>query len=35
MSKIIIGTSNPGKIREIASILRPLGYEIEPHALDV
>lgn len=35
MSKIIIGTSNPGKIREIASILSPLGYEIEPHALDV
>ena len=35
MSKIIVGTSNPGKIREIASILSPLGYEIEPHALDV
>ena len=35
MSKIIIGTSNPGNIREIASILSPLGYEIEPHALDV
>lgn len=35
MSKIIVGTSNPGKIREIASILSPLGHEIVPMAMDV
>ncbi|MDR2540643.1 MAG: non-canonical purine NTP pyrophosphatase [Candidatus Peribacteria bacterium] len=35
MSKIVIGTSNPGKIREIASILSPLGYELQPEAFDV
>lgn len=35
MAKIIVGTTNPGKIREIASILSPLGHEIEPISLDV
>lgn len=35
MAKIVVGTSNPGKIREIASILSPLGHEIIPMALDV
>lgn len=33
--EIIIGTSNPGKIREIASILTPLGYELKPMSLDI
>lgn len=35
MAKIIVGTSNPGKVREIASILSPLGHEIIPIALDI
>lgn len=35
MAKIIVGTSNPGKIREIASILSPLGHEIIPMAMDI
>jgi XTP/dITP diphosphohydrolase len=33
--KIIIGTSNRGKVREIASILHPLGYDLEAKAFDV
>lgn len=33
--KIVIGTTNPGKIREIANILSPLGYEFDPQALDI
>lgn len=33
--EIIIGTSNPGKVREIASILTPLGYKFKPMSLDV
>ena len=28
--KIVIGTSNRGKIREIAAVLAPLGYSLEP-----
>lgn len=35
MAKIIVGTSNPGKVREIASILSPLGHEIIPMAMDI
>lgn len=35
MAKIIVGTSNPGKVREIASILSPLGHEIIPLAMDI
>lgn len=35
MAKIIVGTSNPGKVREIASILSPLGHEIVPLAMDI
>lgn len=35
MVKIIVGTSNPGKVREIASILSPLGHEIIPMAMDI
>lgn len=35
MAKIIVGTSNPGKVREIASILSPLGHEIVPMAMDI
>lgn len=33
--EIIIGTSNKGKIREIASILSPLGYDLKPQSLDI
>lgn len=33
--KIIIGSSNRGKVREIASMLHPLGYEVEARAFDV
>lgn len=33
--EIIVGTSNKGKIREIASILSPLGYELIPQSLDI
>lgn len=32
---VIIGTTNKGKIREIASILSPLGLNLIPQALDV
>lgn len=32
---IIIGTSNMGKVREIASILTPLGYELKPTSADI
>ena len=35
MAKIVIGTTNPGKIREVASILSPLGHELNPVSLDV
>lgn len=35
MAKIIVGTSNPGKVREIASILSPLGHEIIPMAMNI
>ena len=35
MAKIIVGTSNPGKVREIASILSPRGHEIIPMAMDI
>ena len=35
MAKIVIGTTNPGKIREVASILSPLGHELNPASLDV
>lgn len=33
--EVIIGTTNKGKIREIASILSPLGLELIPQALDI
>lgn len=33
--EIVIGTSNKGKIREIASILSPLGYDLKPQSLDI
>lgn len=33
--EIVIGTTNKGKIREIASILSPLGYELIPQHLDI
>lgn len=33
--KVVVGTSNKGKIREIASILSPLGIELIPQALDI
>lgn len=32
---IFIGTTNPGKVAEIATLLAPLGAHIEPVALDV
>ena len=32
---IVIGTSNKGKIREIASVLMPLGYELKPQSADI
>lgn len=32
---IIVGTSNPGKVREIASILSPMGYNLIPQSLDI
>lgn len=32
---IIIGTSNKGKIREIAAILAPLGYTLIPKSADI
>ena len=35
MAKTVIGTTNPGKIREVASILSPLGHELNPVSLDV
>lgn len=35
MKKLIIGTSNPGKIREIANIIQPLGFEIDVCSLDI
>ena len=35
MKKLIIGTSNPGKIREIANIIQPLGFEIDTCYLDI
>lgn len=33
--EIVVGTTNPNKIREIASILSPLGYELLPKAFYV
>lgn len=33
--KIVIGTTNSGKIREIVNILSPLGYEFETQSLDI
>lgn len=33
--QIVVGTTNKGKIREIASILAPLGYELIPQSLDI
>ena len=35
MAKIVIGTTNPGKIREVASILSPLGHELNPASLEL
>ena len=32
---IVIGTSNKGKVREIASIISPLGYNLIPQSLDI
>lgn len=32
---IIIGTSNKGKVREIASILMPMGYHLVPTSKDI
>ncbi len=32
---LVVGTTNPGKLREIAAICRPIGVEIEPLQLDV
>lgn len=33
--EIIVGTTNKGKIREIASILSPLGLDLIPQSLDI
>jgi len=33
--EIIVGTTNKGKVREIASILSPLGYDLTPQSLDI
>lgn len=33
--EIVVGTTNPNKIREIASILSPLGYELIPKSFDI
>ena len=33
--EIVIGTTNKGKVAEIASILSPLGYELKPMSLDI
>lgn len=35
MNEIVIGTTNKGKIREIASILSPLGFNLTPIHLEV
>lgn len=35
MNKIILGTSNKGKIMEIASILSPLGFDFKPQSMDI
>ncbi len=32
---IYLGTTNPGKLREFASLLAPMGLEIEPVSLEV
>lgn len=32
---IIVGTSNQGKVREIAAILSPLGYDLIPKSFDI
>ncbi len=32
---IIVGTSNKGKVREIAAILSPLGYNLQPQSFDI
>lgn len=32
---LVVGTTNPGKLREVAAICRPIGVEIEPLQLDV
>lgn len=32
---IIVGTTNKGKIREIAAVLMPLGYELKPQSADI
>ena len=33
--EVIVGTTNKGKIREIASILSPLGLDLTPQSLDI
>ncbi|HYH42899.1 MAG TPA: non-canonical purine NTP pyrophosphatase, partial [Burkholderiales bacterium] len=32
MKKIVIASSNPGKIREFSQMLTPLGFEIVPQS---
>lgn len=32
---IVVGTSNKGKVREIASIISPLGHNLIPQSLDI
>lgn len=33
--EIIIGTTNPGKVREIGNILSPLGIQLRPQSFDI